>query len=344
MVITEIMIGFAPMTRMRAFILAEVLFIVMIVAGVFFYMNRDDDVADRLTEYRAMYVDGPAMLNLTETLSSDALEGRAAGSSGNAAARGFILKRFEAMELRRFHGTYEYAFPVLPGPMDGLSEPADGVNIVGWIAGETPGRGPMLVVTAHYDHLGIVDGEIYNGADDNASGVAALVGVAEYFERNPPKHDIVFAALDAEEIGYQGAKALVESGLIDLGRVALNMNFDMVGRSDAGELYVAGTTPYPQLKPMIDDLATQVPVTLLTGHDSPELGQDDWTNQSDHAVFHEIGIPFLYFGVEDHPGYHAPSDDYGDLTHDFFVRAGDTLVMAVKAADAWLISSKRQEN
>jgi Peptidase family M28 len=332
------------MTRMRAFILAEVLFVLVTVAGIFIYLNRGDDApAAALTDYRATYVDGPAMLNLTETLSSDALEGRATGTSGNAAARGFILKRFETMGLRPLGGAYEYAFPVLPGPMDGVSEPADGVNIIGMVAGETPGRGPMLVVTAHYDHLGIVDGEIYNGADDNASGVAALIAVAEYFERTPPTHDIIFAVLDAEEIGYQGAKALVETGLLDVGRISLNINFDMVGRSDAGELYVAGTTPYPQLKSMIDDLATRAPVSLLTGHDSPDLGSDDWTNQSDHAVFHEIGIPFLYFGVEDHSGYHDPSDDYVNLTHDFFVRTGDTLVMAVEAADDWIGASSQPE-
>mgnify|MGYP000008489027 CR=1 FL=1 len=329
------------MTKMRAFILAEILLVLTLVGGVFLYMNRGDGAVDGLTGYQTLYVDGPAMLNLTETLSSDALEGRETGTEGNAAARGFILKRFETLGLRRIGGTYAHEFAIIPYEAGQVSLPPEGVNVLGWVAGKTPGKGPMIVVTAHYDHLGVRDGEIYNGADDNAGGVAALVGVADYFRRNPPTHDIVFAALDAEEKGMLGARALVKSGLIDLGRVALNINFDMISRSETGELYAAGTTPWPQLKPLVAEVAAAAPVTLLTGHDSPELGPDDWTSQSDHVAFHEVGIPFLYFGVEDHPGYHQPSDDYADLNHDFFVRSGDTLAMAVKAADGWISLSER---
>lgn len=330
------------MTKLRAFILAEVLFVLTVLGVVFFYMTQDQGAEPALSQYRPIYIDGPAMLNFTETLSSDALEGRKTGTSGNAAAQGFILKRFENLGLRRIGESYDYEFAIIQaGAGEDVAD--SGTNFIGWIAGETPGEGPMLVVTAHYDHLGIQDGEIYNGADDNASGVAALIGVADYFRRNPPTHDIVFAALDAEEKGMLGARAMVRSDVIDLQRVALNINFDMVSRSDAGELYVAGTTPYPQLKPLVEKLSADAPVSLLMGHDSPELGYDDWTSQSDHVAFHEVGIPFLYFGVEDHEGYHDPSDDYLNLTHDFFVRSGDTLAMAVDAADDWLTMSSRVE-
>lgn len=324
------------MTKMRTFILAEILLAITLLAGVVVYLNRDGGEAPALTLYEPVLIDGPAMLNLTETLSSDALEGRATGSPGNAAARGFILKRFETLGLRRIGPAYTHPFFLKTEEKDDASAPAEGVNIVGWIAGQTPGRGPAIVVTAHYDHLGIVDGEIYNGADDNASGVAALIAVAEHFERSPPQHDIIFAALDAEEIDLQGARALVESGFLDLRRVALNINFDMVSRSDVGELYVAGTSLYPQFRPMVERLAAAAPLTLLMGHDSGGFSANDWTELSDHFAFHEVGIPFLYFGVEDHPAYHDPSDDYVNITHDFFVRSGDTLAMAVEAADDWI--------
>ena len=330
------------MTKLRAFILAEVLFVLTIIGVVFVYMNQDQETEPALNQYRPIYIDGPAMLNFTETLSSDALEGRETGTSGNAAAQGFILKRFETLGLRRPGETYAHEFAIIQTDAED-GTPDKGTNLIGWIAGETPGEGPMLVVTAHYDHLGIQKGEIYNGADDNASGVAALIGVADYFRRNPPTHDIVFAALDAEEKGMLGARAMVRSGLIDLSRVALNINFDMVSRSEAGELHVAGTTPYPQLKPVIEALSTDAPVALLTGHDSPDLGYDDWTSQSDHVAFHEVGIPFLYFGVEDHDGYHDPSDDYLNVTHDFFVRAGDTLAMTVDRMDEWISLSSAPE-
>lgn len=324
------------MNQKRAFVLAALLGLVAAtLAWLLLSLGRAGDTPV-LATYKAQYVDGPAMLNLAETLSSDALQGRGAGTAGNEAARGFILKRFETLELRKLRGTYLHPFTILPDAGDPDGRPRTGANIVGWIAGETPGKGPVIVLSAHYDHLGMKDGEIYNGADDNASGTSALVAVAEYFTRHPPAHDLVFAAVDAEEIGHLGSKDFVRTGLVDPERIALNINFDMVSRSEAGELYVAGTSHYPQLLPLVQDLAESAPVTLLTGHDTPDLGADDWTQASDHASFHDAGIPFLYFGVEDHEAYHKPTDDYSEITHDFYLRAGDMLVMATLAADDWL--------
>ncbi len=326
------------MSQKRAFALAALLGLVAAALAWWLISMGRESGEPHLTSYEPQYIDGPAMLNLAETLSSDALEGRAAATAGNEAARGFILKRFETLHLRQFRDTYQHPFAILPGEDDPDAPPRTGVNIVGWVAGKTPGEGPAIIVTAHYDHLGIKDGEIYNGADDNASGTAALIAVAEYFTHHAPEHDVIFAAVDAEEIGHLGSKDFVRAGIVDMDRVALNINFDMVSRSAAGELYVAGTSHYPQLLPLVEQLSGEAPVTLLTGHDTEELGYNDWTYASDHASFHRAGIPFLYFGVEDHEGYHDPSDDYANITHEFYLRAGDTLVMAAIAADAWVAS------
>ena len=286
--------------------------------------------------YKPVHIDAGEMLHLAQVLSSDALEGRASGTAGNEAARGFIHKRFEEIGLLPLPGfsAYTHTFPIVPREAD--AEPIIGANLIGFIPGRTPGEGPALLVTAHYDHLGIRDGEIYNGADDNASGASALVAVAEYFALHRPEHDMIIAALDAEEIGLLGARALARMEGLDLSRVALNMNFDMVGRSEAGELYVAGTYHSPELIPVMEAVAESAPVTLLLGHDRPEDGPNDWTLQSDHGVFYREGLPILYFGVEDHPGYHKPGDDFEFLTLDFFVRAADTLVMAAMAVDSEL--------
>lgn len=317
---------------------------IAVMLGVWLFWPKGGDDLPGVT-YKPVYVEAAEMLHLAQVLSSDALEGRAAGTAGNEAARGFIHKRFEEIGLLPMpgFGGYTHTFPVVPREAD--AAPITGANLVGYIPGKTPGEGPMLLVTAHYDHLGVRDGEIYNGADDNASGASALVAVAEYFALHRPEHDIVIAALDAEEIGLLGARALSRMDGLDMARVALNLNFDMVGRSEAGELYVAGTYHSPELAGIISEVAADAPVTLLMGHDRPEDGPNDWTLQSDHAVFHQMGIPILYFGVEDHPGYHNPSDDFDALTLDFFVRAADTLVMAVQSVDADLqeISTLRRE-
>ncbi|MBR9805802.1 MAG: M28 family peptidase [Alphaproteobacteria bacterium] len=325
----------------RAFIISEILLVLTVIGAIVFFSMRDKpDESAALTHYQTQYIDGPAMLNLTETLSSDALQGRRTGTEGADAAMNFILKRYETIGLEPVGDGYKHPFPIAaPEEAPADTMPEEGVNVLGWMPGKTPGKGPMLVITAHYDHLGVIDGEIYNGADDNASGVAAMIAVAEYFKRNRPTHDVVFAALDGEEMGLQGARALVASDILDLKRVALNINLDMVSRSEAGELYVAGTYHMPALLPLVEEIEAEAPVSLKVGHDQPDLGPDDWTMGSDHGAFYKAGIPFLYFGVEDHAGYHQPSDDYVNITHDFFLRAGDTITLAAKKADVWIESN-----
>lgn len=308
---------------------------IAVMLAVWLFWPRGGEELPGVT-YHPVYADAGEMLHLAQVLSSDALEGRASGTPGNEAARGFIHKRFEEIGLLPLPGfqAYTHSFPIVPREAD--ATPIEGANLVGMIPGKTPGEGPALLITAHYDHLGIKGGEIYNGADDNASGSAALVAVAEYFALHKPEHDIFIAALDGEEIGFLGARALARMEGFDLSRVALNLNFDMVSRSDVGELYVSGTYHTPELAEMVSQVAAGAPVTLLMGHDRPEEGPNDWTMQSDHAVFHQAGIPILYFGVEDHPDYHKPTDDFDNVTLDFYVRAADTLIMAALAADAEL--------
>ena len=116
--------------------------------------------------------------------------------------------------------------------------------------------------------------------------------------------------------------------------MVLNVNLDMVSRNERDELYVAGTYHYPSLLPLVQRLAGEAPVTLRTGHDRPDLPSgDDWTLLSDHGPFHRAGIPFLYFGVEDHEDYHMPTDTFDKIDADFFVRAVETVRRALRALD-----------
>ncbi|WP_321489709.1 M20/M25/M40 family metallo-hydrolase [uncultured Hyphomonas sp.] len=305
-----------------------------LVLGLFWYLNTPPQRPEVTVELpQGEYVDAGELLHLTEVLSNDALQGRAIGTPGNEAARGFLRKRFETLRLTRIGESYEHSFTVLPEPGAQDAAPIQGTNLIGVIEGKAPGEGRMLAITAHFDHLGVIDGEIYNGADDNASGAAALVAVAAWFTEYKPEHDILFALVDGEEAGALGSRDLVRSGNIDMDRIALNLNFDMVSRSDVNELYVSGTYHSPGLVPFVEHLATKAHVNLLMGHDRPEQGPDDWTMLSDHVAFFEAGVPFLYFGVEDYEDYHTPTDEYDRIPADFFVRSADTLVMTAIAAD-----------
>lgn len=259
-------------------------------------------------------------------LASDSLEGRRTGTQGNALARAHLVEAFaEAGLVPLGADGFTTSFP--------LPEGGTGANVIGLRRGRaSPER--YIVVTAHYDHLGVRGGEIYNGADDNASGTAGILALARYFRDHPPENSIIFAALDAEEGGLRGAKAFVADPPVPLDRIVANVNLDMVSRNERDELYVAGTYHYPFLAPFVTRVANSAPVELRAGHDRPDLppGQD-WTQASDHGAFHAVGIPFLYFGVEDHEDYHRPTDTFENIDPDFYGRALETILDAVLLLD-----------
>ena len=191
-------------------------------------------------------------------------------------------------------------------------------------------------MTAHYDHLGVRGGRVFPGADDNASGVAALIAVAQYIAAHRPRHPMIVAALDAEELGLEGAKAFLRAPPVPRAAIGLNINFDMVSRSDRNEIYAAGTYHYPWTKPIIDEVQRQSAVKILFGHDRPKTSgtaEDDWTMQSDHGAFHQAQLPFVYFGVEDHPDYHQPTDTADRIDPAFFSRVVEMLIDAVVTFD-----------
>lgn len=261
-------------------------------------------------------------------LADDSLAGRLAGTEGSRAAQRIIVAAFEEGGLTPFAEDYRVPFRFERG-----GDTLVGSNLVGWIPGKAH-RDRFLVVTAHYDHVGVRDGEVYNGADDNASGTAALMAIVRLLAARPLDHSVVVAALDAEEGGLRGARAFVADPPVPLEAIVLNVNLDMISRSEA-DVYVAGTHQYPDLRPVLDAVLPVPPVVLRFGHDAPtESPIDNWVTQSDHYAFHERGIPFLYFGVEDHPDYHRPSDDAGRIDPVFYAAAVETIWSALGAIDA----------
>lgn len=279
-------------------------------------------------------LDRDRLLSHVQVLASDEYEGRRTGLPSGAKALEYVKSQLSALPLVP-------CFEALTQPFSfsrrGSDIEINGTNVVGSIIG-TSDSPKVIVITAHFDHVGVRGDEIYNGADDNASGTGALIEMARYFSANKPLHTIIFASLDAEEMGLQGARALVGSDCISTRQVALNVNMDMISRSEVGELYVAGTRHYPFLKPVVETVVARPGVSLLFGHDEPGTGSDDWTSSSDHGPFHGVGIPFLYFGVEDHPGYHNPTDDFENITPEFYVSASNTILDIVLTFDRSLDS------
>lgn len=265
-------------------------------------------------------------------LSADSMEGRRTGTPGNARARAYLIRQLAAMQATPLGPSFEHPFR-LPARGAGATDSITGTNVLARIPGRNS-DGPVLVMSAHYDHLGVRDGEVYNGADDDASGCVALLTVAEQLLRDPPEHDVILAFFDAEEMGLQGARAFVNAPPVPLARVAANLNLDMVARQDAGLLWVSGTSHSPFLRPIAEAASKASGVGVSFGHDTRDLKPgDDWTNSSDHGPFHAKGIPYLYLGVEDHPDYHKPGDDAGKVDPAFYRRSVDFAAALLRGLD-----------
>lgn len=272
-------------------------------------------------------VDSARMMHVAAALAHDSMQGRRVGSEGGAAARRLLLRELEARGVQ----------PLVPGYTQPFTFAARGdtlagVNLLGVIRGtDSPDR--YIVVTAHYDHVGVREGAIFNGADDNASGSAAVLELASWFREHPPRHSLVIALLDAEEVGLRGARAFLEERVVPLDAIALNVNLDMVGRNDRSELWAVETQRHPGLRPFVQQAAAGRSIRVRFGHEG-EDGLDDWTTASDHGPFHQRGIRFLYFGVEDHADYHRPTDDAERLQPGFMAEAVRTIIDAVARIDA----------
>lgn len=265
------------------------------------------------------------LLSDVKILSSDSYEGRKTGTKGAEMARVYLNNRFKAIGLKLFPQLqgYEQSFSFERG-----GKTINGKNLIGFIEGKTD---EVIVISAHYDHIGVIRGEVYNGADDNASGVAALLKFAAYYKVHKPNHTLIFAAFDAEEMGLQGAKAFVANPPVDIRQIRLNINMDMISRSDKNELYACGTAKYPSLRNYF--YTTRPTPKILFGHDDPKSGRDNWINQSDHSAFNDKNIPFIYFGVEDHKDYHKATDDYQNIDRTFFIDASNSILEIITNID-----------
>lgn len=277
----------------------------------------------------AQTIDSLRMLNNLEELAADKYEGRNTGEKGNDLARAYIIHQLEQIGVDPLDSTYEQAIVFWNW---WNKKRMDGNNILAKVTG-TKQPEKYIVISAHYDHIGIKKGKIYNGADDNASGTCALIELAAYFKQNPPDHSIIFAAFDAEEVGLQGAKCFIDEPPVPKDSIILNINMDMISRNQKSEIYICGTHHYPFLKKKLITVAKASPLTVLFGHDDPDAKAENWTSSSDHGAFHAEGIPFLYFGVEDHKDYHKHTDDFENIQPDFYYQAALLVLEATKQLD-----------
>jgi hypothetical protein len=250
-------------------------------------------------------------------LSSDALEGRLAGSPGARCAGDYVAGQFRQIGLKPAgdNGTYFQSLP-LASTVNPHAPATAGRNVIARLEGSDPDlRDQVVVVGAHYDHLGRGPfgslapdsvGSIHNGADDNASGVGALIEVARHLASGPrPARSIVFVAFTGEEFGLVGSSYYVGHPATPLESTQAMINMDMVGRLRDKPLIIYGTGTAKEWPGLVEKAAgaAGIPISEIP----------DGYGPSDQTSFYARDIPVLMFFTNTHDDYHRPTDDFDKI-------------------------------
>lgn len=261
-------------------------------------------------------------------LASDELEGREAGFQGGRIAGEYIVSNLKTMGIDPLFDSYYQPFEaynkerqkrgrfqVHPDSIailkQGVHQKLSMKNILGKIEGKNPNE--YVIVGAHYDHLGfdpMLNGDqIYNGADDNASGVSAVLQIAKAFKATgvQPERTVIFAFWDGEEKGLLGSKYFTQT-YPEIGKVKGYLNFDMIGRNnnEANPTHVVYfyTESHPAFGDWLKNDIKKHNLNLTPNYrpwDKPIGG-------SDNGPFALLGIPIIWYHTDGHPDYHMPSD------------------------------------
>lgn len=244
-------------------------------------------------------------------LASTEFAGRKTGTAGAALTRQYLIQRFEQIGLKPWQGDFQHPFNFTKSFSDRV-----GVNIAGVQLATTP-TSKWRVVLAHYDHLGHKGSRIYYGADDNASGVAGLLQLAQHAASKGSPVNLLFVATDAEEPGLYGGYALADKlankrSEPQIPQIELAINLDMIGRPDRrNAIYIEGARRFDSFDE-IQQLMTQSNQLCIRTRQPKSFDGSvisvDLLRASDHYAMHKVGIPWLYFGVPTHRDYHQPSD------------------------------------
>lgn len=259
----------------------------------------------------------PLWIKDIRVLASDAMEGRKTGTPGAQKSRNYIRLRYEEMDLTAPARYPDYFQTFVHERHSG---DVTGQNVLGLRKGKAE---RFLVVTAHYDHLGRKGRRIFNGADDNASGVAAMLTLAHRSAQRENQCHIMFVATDAEEHGLYGAKAFVKLNTIPKDQIYANLNLDMLAQPGGRyEILVSGKSTSEDFDGLLSDIRHITGMPMVSTDNRMRIGRtprrSNLALSSDHAAFAAVGIPYIYLGVGRHSYYHTPRDTSDRIDERFF--------------------------
>ncbi len=254
--------------------------------------------------------------NSIDYLASDELKGRLTGSEGEKKAAEFISKSLKSNGLKTEIFPFEYSVKMNPHE-ENSSVKVNGRNVIGYLDNKA---NKTIIIGAHYDHLGLnehhnstlmnSEGQIHNGADDNASGTSAVLELARMFSQNKKKENAnyIFALFSGEEDGLIGSKNFAETVKTKYPNVISMINLDMVGRLNKDkDLTIGGVGTSPIFGEIVKRYK---PAGFNLAIDSSGVGP------SDHTSFYLKDIPVLFLFTGTHNDYHKPSDDSDKINFD----------------------------
>jgi len=283
-----------------------------------------------------------------EYLASDKLEGRRTGTPGAQLAADYIVKQFKKIGLKPGAGSangktgYLQQFPYAKKDEAAVS----GYNVIGILDGtDKVLKNEAIVIGAHYDHLGHGgDGslaanstEIHHGADDNASGTAAIIELARRFAiAKSNKRTIIFIAFSGEEEGLFGSKFYVNNPSFPIDSTVAMINLDMVGRMHDNKLDIGGLGTASEWKKLVEDTdhlpAANEGVSSSAGNFNLQLTEDGF-GPSDHSSFYTKKVPVLFFFTGTHLDYHKPSDTADKINYRDEMRVIDYVASIARSID-----------
>ena len=287
--------------------------------------------------------------NLTY-IASDETEGRETGSEGQKKAGKFIIDFYKKNGISYPKGADDYYQKVPAAFLNAKRNEnlPDSENIWAFIEGsEKPDE--IVVISAHYDHVGVKDGEIYNGADDDGSGTVALMEMAAAFQKaknegNGPKRSILILHVTGEEHGLHGSRYYSENPLFPLKNTVADVNIDMIGRRDDfhkdsnNYVYVIGSDYLSTDLYNICESVNQQYIKLAIDYKyNDKKDPNRFYYRSDHYNFAKHNIPSVFLFNGTHADYHKPSDEVGKIEFDALTKRTQYAF-----AIAWEIANREQ--
>ncbi len=286
------------------------------------------DTPDKVADYLNEISIADLRTNL-KIIASDAMEGRETGSEGQKKAGRYLIELYKSNRIPFPKGATDYYQPIPAAFLNAKYKEnlPDSENIWAYIEGsEKPNE--IVVVSAHYDHVGIKDEQVYNGADDDGSGTVALVEIAKAFQKakmqgHGPKRSVLILHVTGEEHGLHGSRYYSENPLFPLANTVADVNIDMIGRHDdfhptsSNYIYLIGSDYLStDLFNVCEKMNKQYTKLDIDYKYNDRKDPNRFYYRSDHYNFAKNGIPSVFLFSGTHADYHKPGDDFEKIEFD----------------------------